>query len=143
MTTSASESLQAYCFKCKTKRDIRNSQAIYNKAGAPATRGECPECGTSMYRMGATAAHEGIPKPEKIERPSRKKAKPKRGKKTKSRAKRKNEAKAKGIRKNVGKLVIVESPAKARSIGGYLGDGYTRHVVLGSRARPAEEPSFS
>lgn len=123
MTDSISQTVEAYCFKCKTKRDMRNPEAIYNKIGAPATRGECPECGTSMYRTGATAAHDGIPKPEKIERPKRKKAKPKR--------KAKSPAKAKGAPKNVGKLVIVESPAKARSIGGYLGDGYTVMSSLG------------
>ena len=123
MTDASSPALQAYCFKCKTKRDMRNPQAIYNKAGAPATRGQCPECETAMYRMGATAAHDGIPKPEKIERPKRKKAKAKRKAKPKKRAK--SRAKSIPKRQNVGKLVIVESPAKARSIGGYLGDGYT------------------
>ncbi|MCY3832139.1 MAG: type I DNA topoisomerase [Chloroflexi bacterium] len=131
MTDSASKSLQAYCFKCRTKRDIRDPQAIYNKAGAPATRGQCPECGTSMYRTGATAAHEGVPKPEKSQRTVRQQTKPKRGRKSKARTKRKNRAKSNGIRRNVGKLVIVESPAKARSIGGYLGDGYTVMSSLG------------
>ena len=125
MTDSDAQSLQAYCFKCRTKRDLREPQAIYNKAGAPATRGLCPECGTSMYRTGMTAAHEGLPKPEKIERAPRKKTKSKRAAKAKS--KRKSSAK----RKNIGKLVIVESPAKARSIGGYLGDGYTVMSSLG------------
>lgn len=127
MTNSASQTVEAYCFKCKTKRDMRNPEAIYNKAGAPATRGQCPECGTSMYRMGATAAHEGIPKPEKIERPKRKNAK----RKAKPKRKAKSRAKANSAPRNVGKLVIVESPAKARSIGGYLGDGYTVMSSLG------------
>ena len=127
MTDSDSQTVEAYCFKCKTKRDMHNPEAIYNKAGAPATRGKCPECGTSMYRTGATSAHDGIPKPEKIERPKRKKAK----RKAKPKRKAKSRAKANSARKNVGKLVIVESPAKARSIGGYLGDGYTVMSSLG------------
>jgi len=129
MTEDIAPTVEAYCFKCKNKRNMNNPQAIYNKAGAPATRGQCPECGTSMYRTGATAAHDGIPKPEKIERPKRKKAKPKRVAKPKSRAK--SRAKPKAKRKDIGKLVIVESPAKARSIGGYLGDGYTVMSSLG------------
>ena len=112
---------QAYCFKCRTKREMETPQAIYNKAGAPATRGECPECGTTMYRVGRTPAHEGIPKPEVAKRPARKKAKPK--------AKRKKRVKSNGRnpgkRAKIGRLVIVESPAKARSIGGFLGKGYT------------------
>ena len=129
MTEANTDTPQAYCFKCKTKRDMRDPQAIYNRAGAPATRGTCEECGTSMYRMGATAAHEGIPKPEKVERPKRKKTTPKRKAKPKSRSR--SRAKSKAKVKSVGKLVIVESPAKARSIGGYLGAGYTVMSSLG------------
>ena len=131
MDNESAAVVQAYCFKCKTKRDLRNPEAIYNKAGAPATRGQCPECGTSMYRTGVTAAHDGIPKPDKIERTARKKSKGKTGKKTKSRKKAKSTAKKNGRRLNVGKLVIVESPAKARSIGGFLGKGYTVMSSLG------------
>lgn len=116
---------QAYCFKCKTKREMRDPQAIYNKAGAPATSGECGECGAKMYRIGLTAAHEGIPKPEITKRPARKqsKAKAKRKKRSKSTAKPNGKVPAK--RRKIGRLVIVESPAKARSIGGFLGKGYT------------------
>ena len=127
MTDTNAQTLEAYCFKCKAKRNFQNPQAIYNRAGAPATRGQCPQCGTSMYRTGATAAHEGIPKPEKIQRPPRKKTK----RKAKPKRKAKTRAKTNGARKNIGKLVIVESPAKARSIGGYLGDGYTVLSSLG------------
>ncbi len=125
MPDASSPTVEAYCFKCKAKREMQNPQALYNKAGAPATRGECSDCGATMYRTGATAAHNSIPKPEKIERPKRKKPKPK------GRAKSKSRAKATAPRKNVGKLVIVESPAKARSIGGYLGNGYTVMSSLG------------
>ncbi|MCY3866993.1 MAG: type I DNA topoisomerase [Chloroflexi bacterium] len=77
--------------------------------------------------MGATAAHEGIPKPDKVERPKRKKPKGK----AKPKSKAKSRAKSTAKRQKVGKLVIVESPAKARSIGGYLGDGYTVMSSLG------------
>ncbi len=127
MTDDKQGAPQAYCFKCKTKRDMQNAEAIYNRAGIPATRGECPECGTTMYRSGRTAAHEGLPKPEKVERPARKKKKAKRKTKPKSKAK----SRSNGRRANVGKLVIVESPAKARSIGGFLGEGFTVMSSLG------------
>lgn len=112
------EKLQAYCVKCKTKRDMQEPQAVYTKTGAPGTKGVCPECGTNLFRMGETPAHANVPKPEKIEKPVRKK---------KSKAKKKKKRKAKP---KIGKLVIVESPAKARSIGGFLGKGYT---VLSSK----------
>lgn len=129
MSDNNAGSLQAYCVKCKTKRDLGASEPVFTKTGTPGTRGQCAECGTKLFRMGATAAHEGIPKPEKIERPKRKKAKAKR--KAKPRSKAKSRAKSDAKRLNVGKLVIVESPAKARSIGGYLGGGYTVMSSLG------------
>ena len=127
MTDTSAAALQAYCVKCKEKRDLGSPEPVYTKTGAPGTRGKCGECGTKLFRMGATSAHDGIPKPEKIERPKRKKAK----RKAKPKRKAKSRAKANSARKNVGKLVIVESPAKARSIGGYLGDGYTVMSSLG------------
>ena len=129
MADSNTDALQAYCMKCRTKRDMGAAVPVYTKTGAPGTRGQCAECETKLFRMGATAAHNGLPKPEKIERPNRKKAKPGRRAKPKSRAK--SRAKTKAKRKDIGKLVIVESPAKARSIGGYLGDGYTVMSSLG------------
>ena len=131
MTEDNAVAFQAYCVKCRTKRDMRAPQPAYTKTGTPGTRGQCPECGTALFRMGATAAHEGIPKPEKIVRQPRKKSKPKSRKRTRSRTKAKSKTKANGRRANVGKLVIVESPAKARSIGGYLGNGYTVMSSLG------------
>ncbi len=108
-------SMQAYCVKCKEKRDIANATPTFTKTGTPATKGECPVCGTGMFRMGETPAHEGIPKPEVVASPKRKKSK----------ATSKNKGAKKRRKRNIGKLVIVESPAKARSIGGYLGKGYT------------------
>ncbi len=92
--------------KCKEKREISEATAIFNKNGTPATRGTCPECGTGMYRMGRTDAHEGMTPPPKV-------------------ARKKREVKRKG------KLVIVESPAKARTVGRFLGRGYTVKASVG------------
>jgi len=108
--------LQAYCVKCRTKRDMQNPQATYTKTGTPASKGTCSECGGNLFRMGKTAAHANLPKPDNIEKPARKK---KPVKKTRTAKKKK------AGRKDIGKLVIVESPAKARSIGRFLGQGYT------------------
>jgi len=92
--------LEAYCMKCKTKRDIVNPMALFNASGAPVTRGTCGVCGTTLYRTGRTPAHEGMLKPEKVDRRS-------------------------------GKLVIVESPAKAKTVGRFLGKGYTVRASVG------------
>lgn len=112
----SNETFQAYCVKCKTKRDMQNTTAVYTKTGSPGTKGTCPECGTNLFRMGETAAHAHVPKPEVTAKPAR----PSKKKKAKK-SKKKSEAR----KRNVGKLVIVESPAKARSIGGFLGKGFT------------------
>jgi DNA topoisomerase I len=96
--------LEAYCVKCKTKRKMQNPQAVFTSTGTPATRGECPVCGTNLFRMGRTSAHEGLEPPEKPEKPA-----PRRS----------------------GKLVIVESPAKARTVSRFLGKGYTVKASVG------------
>lgn len=44
---------QAYCVKCKTKRDMKDATQITMKNGRPATEGKCPECGTKMFKIGA------------------------------------------------------------------------------------------
>ena len=59
------DTLQAYCVKCKTKRDINDAQAVFTKKGTPATKGTCGVCGTGLFRMGATDAHANLPKPDK------------------------------------------------------------------------------
>ncbi len=92
--------------KCKEKREVSEAAAIFNKNGTPATRGTCPECGTGMYRMGRTDAHEGMTPPPKVARKKR-------------------------TVKRKGKLVIVESPAKARTVGRFLGRGYTVKASVG------------
>jgi len=44
--------MQAYCMKCRTKRDMKDPKNITLKNGRPATRGTCPVCGTKMFRIG-------------------------------------------------------------------------------------------
>jgi DNA topoisomerase-1 len=95
--------LEAYCVKCKTKREMNEPQAGYNAAGSPVTQGICPVCGTKLYRIGKTPAHEGLEPP----------------------------ANAGRGRRREGKLVIVESPAKARTVGRFLGKGYTVKASVG------------
>src|SRR5664279_4011079 len=55
--------LEAYCVKCKTKREITNPQPEYTSRGTPRVKGICPVCGTALFRMGATEAHATLPKP--------------------------------------------------------------------------------
>jgi len=86
--------------KCREKREIKDPIATFNARGGPVTIGECDICGTKLYRIGKTPAHQGLVKPEiKIKRK--------------------------------GKLVIVESPAKARTVENFLGKGYTVKASVG------------
>jgi len=96
--------LEAYCVKCREKREIKDPVPDFNAAGAPITRGTCSHCGTKMVKMGRTEAHEGLPQPE---------------------VKRKKQIERKG------NLVIVESPAKAKTISRFLGNGYTVRASVG------------
>ncbi len=93
--------MDAYCVKCRAKREIVDPVAEFNAKSTPVTRGKCAICGTSLYRMGATPAHQGMVKP------------------------------APRIKQRSGKLVIVESPAKAKTVGRFLGKGYTVRASVG------------
>ena len=95
--------MEAYCLKCKEKREVQDSVAGFNAKGTPVTTGICPVCSTKMYRIGKTSAHDGMIPPKII--PIQIKLK--------------------------GKLVIVESPAKARTIGNFLGKGFTVRASVG------------
>lgn len=44
--------MQAYCFKCRSKREIQNAKSITLKNGRPATQGICPVCKTKVFRIG-------------------------------------------------------------------------------------------
>lgn len=45
--------LEAYCVKCKSKKEIKNPEKVTLKNGKPATQGVCPDCGTKIMRIGA------------------------------------------------------------------------------------------
>ncbi len=113
---SEAEQLIGYCLKCKEKRTMLQTKAEWATNGSPATRGVCSVCGGNVYKRGHTPAHDNLPKPDPATRP------PKKRKKKRASAKRKKKSAA-PVRRS-GKLVVVESPAKARTIGRYLGRGY-------------------
>lgn len=47
--------VEAYCVKCRAKREMANPEAVTMKNGKPATKGTCPVCGTGMYKIGKAA----------------------------------------------------------------------------------------
>jgi hypothetical protein len=44
--------MEAYCVKCRTKREIKSPKAIVMKNKRPATQGTCPTCGTKVFKIG-------------------------------------------------------------------------------------------
>ena len=87
----------AYCVKCRAHRPMENPEPVYLPGNKPATRGRCPECGTTLIKPGRTPAHAQLPDPPQEKY----------------------------------KLVIVESPAKARTVGKFLGKGYLVKASIG------------
>lgn len=164
-----SETIQAYCFKCRTKRAMLNPTPVYSESGRPFTQGACEVCGANIYRMGASEAHSTLPKPDITAAPkksTKSAAKKSTGSKSKTSTTKKSSAssttkKSAGTaaktsaakpgakkstgkkssskskaddhkpRRSSGKLVIVESPTKAKSVGRFLGEGYTVRASKG------------
>jgi pimeloyl-ACP methyl ester carboxylesterase len=48
----SSTEVEAYCVKCKTKRPIQNPREVMMKNGRPSVRGNCPVCGSQLFRSG-------------------------------------------------------------------------------------------
>lgn len=44
--------MEAYCVKCKAKREMNDPKPVTMKNGKPATEGICPVCGTKMFKIG-------------------------------------------------------------------------------------------
>ncbi|MCK9487250.1 MAG: DUF5679 domain-containing protein [Dehalococcoidia bacterium] len=49
--------MEAYCLKCREKREMKDPNPITMKNGKPATEGVCPVCDTRMFKIGKTEAH--------------------------------------------------------------------------------------
>ena len=47
------ESVEIYCFKCRTKTGSRDVEQVTMKNGRPALRAVCSVCGTGKYRIGS------------------------------------------------------------------------------------------
>ncbi len=47
--------MEAYCMKCKAKREMNDPKEITMKNGRPANEGTCPQCGTRMFKIGKAA----------------------------------------------------------------------------------------
>ena len=44
--------MEAYCLKCRSKREIKDAEHVTLKNGRPATRGKCAQCAATVFRIG-------------------------------------------------------------------------------------------
>jgi Zn finger protein HypA/HybF involved in hydrogenase expression len=42
---------EAYCVKCKAKKEMANPEEVVMKNKRRAMKGTCPDCGTKMFRI--------------------------------------------------------------------------------------------
>lgn len=61
------EPIEGYCMRCRDTVEIEEPMAVWTRKGMPATRGDCPVCGGTVFRMGNTAAHRAKERPSAIE----------------------------------------------------------------------------
>ena len=45
--------IEAYCMKCKAKKTMKDPKESTTKNGKPIVKGKCPDCGTTICRIGA------------------------------------------------------------------------------------------
>jgi Zn finger protein HypA/HybF involved in hydrogenase expression len=80
---------QAYCVKCKSKRDMKNEKQVTMKNGRQAISGTCTVCGTKMFKIGGGSAVAKARRP-KIKAASKKPAaRAKKASKSKTKSKKK------------------------------------------------------
>ena len=43
--------MEAYCLKCKAKKQMKEDKEVEMKNGRKAMKGTCPDCGTKLFRI--------------------------------------------------------------------------------------------
>ena len=58
--------IEGYCMSCRESVEIEEPQAVWTRKGQPATRGNCPICGGTVFRMGKTDLHRELKRPDPV-----------------------------------------------------------------------------
>ena len=58
------EPIEAYCVHCKQSVEMEHPVPVWTRKGTPGTRGQCPICGNTIFRMGRTELHNGMQRPD-------------------------------------------------------------------------------
>jgi hypothetical protein len=59
--------IEGYCMRCRESVMMEEPQPVWTRRGLPATRGECPTCGGTVFRMGKTPAHNAEQRPDAVQ----------------------------------------------------------------------------
>ncbi|MDX2163574.1 MAG: TIR domain-containing protein [bacterium] len=60
------EPFEAYCVRCRDTVWLDEPIPVWTRKGQPATRGDCPTCGSTVFRLGWTPAHERKSRPAPV-----------------------------------------------------------------------------
>ena len=66
---------QAYCVKCKAKREMKGERAVVMRNGRNALTGTCTVCGTKMFKIGGGGGGKAKPKAKAASKKKSKKRK--------------------------------------------------------------------
>lgn len=61
------EPIEGYCMSCRMSVEIDAPRPVWTRKGQPATRGSCPQCGGTVFRMGKTEQHSEANRPDPVE----------------------------------------------------------------------------
>jgi hypothetical protein len=59
--------IEGYCVRCRESIEIEEPQAVWTRTGMPATRGGCPLCAGTVFRMGKTELHANASRPQAVD----------------------------------------------------------------------------
>jgi hypothetical protein len=58
--------IEGYCMRDRETVEMENPIPVWTRKGQPATRGECPICGGTVFRMGKTELHDESQRPDPV-----------------------------------------------------------------------------
>lgn len=61
------EPIEGYCMRCRESVEIESPMPVWTRKGLPATRGECPICAGTVFRMGKTHQHDEKNRPDAVQ----------------------------------------------------------------------------
>ncbi len=61
------EPIEGFCMRCRLSVEIEEATPVWTRKGQAATRGFCPNCGGTVFRMGKTNAHDEEKRPSAVQ----------------------------------------------------------------------------